>query len=585
MHDFSEEPYRFEFSELSAYAKTESLVRAHFRPGELVVDVGCGYAALAERCVAGGFGYLGLDIDPVAIKDVVGRGFEAYQCEITGTDGFEQRLREIIGSRPVAGFLLLDVLEHLVDSDRVLRAIRSVAVSSGIAPLIICLPNITHFDLGAKLLLGRWDETEVGICDRTHVGYYSASKLVDLTRATGWRQVGQADFQLDASDQHFPADDVALIAGTPLNSVLRHVRDDADEGSDVVQFVRAFIPGPSIEAAPPGDPIRKRETFLSVLTRTQGTRLDTLQETLLCLAAQECDDFEVLVLAHNVAPAKTEELQYLIDSLPVDAARRCRIVPVTGRGRCRPLNAGLKEALGTYVAVLDDDDLVLAHWVAAFKDLATHWPGRVLRARVAAQQVERGYWPDREGYVPTRTIDTRYPAEFDLFDHLVENHSPPCGLAFPTSCFRDLGLGFDETLPVLEDWDVFLQAALLCGVASTPEITAIYHLWEKGPSSSYLHTAAEWRGAHQAVIAKLDRRASIFPAGSITRVRDLQAELATVKRLDSELQSALAETEQIRQANLQLHHDFQAMKNDFERSMSWKLTRPIRKLSDRVRGR
>ena len=39
---------------------------------------------------------------------------------------------------------------------------------------------------------------------------------------------------------------------------------------------------------------------MTVLMRTQGTRPATLQEALLSLAAQTVQDFEVLLLAHNV---------------------------------------------------------------------------------------------------------------------------------------------------------------------------------------------------------------------------------------------------------------------------------------------
>lgn len=576
VHNFQSEPYHFGYSDLSAYARTESLIKDQFRCGEVIVDVGCGFGALAEKCRDAGFSYVGLDIDPIAVKDLVDRGFEAYQCEISGDEAFEQRLREIIADRPTAGFLLLDVLEHLVDAEEVLKLLRSVSTSFGVVPLIVCLPNVTHYDVGAKLVQGLWDETDVGILDHTHVGYYSAEKLDSLARRCGWSESARSDFQLDASDQHFPEDNVALLEGTPLNSVLRHLRGGCREGSDVVQFVRAYVPGPTML---PPSPSRDKEEliptpFLSVLTRTQGRRLDTLQETFLCLAAQECDDFEVLVLAHNVAPRQTEELRYLVGSLPPATAARFKVIPVTGQGRCRPLNVGVESALGQYVTVLDDDDLVLAHWSAVFKDLAAQWPGRVLRAVVAEQDIARGYWPDRPGYLPTSGFRTPYPSEFDLFDHIVENHTPPCGLAFPRSCFRDLGIVFDESLPVLEDWDVLLQAAFVCGVASSEEVTAIYRRWDVGPSSTSLHTAAEWHGAHQAVIAKLDRRASVFPPGAITRVRQLQGELNTAR----------AEIERYREMYLTAVREPHQVKELYEKSTSWRVTKPLRGLSSSVKA-
>ena len=39
-------------------------------------------------------------------------------------------------------------------------------------------------------------------------------------------------------------------------------------------------------------------------------------------------------------------------------------------------------------------------------------------------------------------------------------------------------MSFDDELAVLEDWDMLLNAALLCGVASTPEVTSLYREME-----------------------------------------------------------------------------------------------------------
>jgi SAM-dependent methyltransferase len=567
--------YHFVYGEQSAYAEVATLIREYFGRGEIILDVGCGFGAVAEVCREIGYVYVGLDADPAGLKDLADRGFEVHEIVATPTPEFRDHLARVIADRSVAGLLMLDVLEHLVDAGEVLSVLRMVASSDDVAPLILCVPNVTHFDIGAKLLQGRWDQTEVGILDDTHVGFYSEALLTAVAQRAGWSEIAKSDFKLENSDQHFPADNVALVPGTPLNSVLRQIRAQSCGGSDVCQFVRAYVPGP-IRSEDSRQPDPSGEPFLSVLTRTQGTRIDTLQETILCMSAQTCQDFEVLLLAHNVTPEQAENLRYLVDSMSPAVSWKFRIISVTGPGRCRPLNIGVKAARGRYVAVLDDDDLVTGNWVETFRDLASQWPGRVLRAGVAEQDIARGPWPDRPGYNVMSGISTPYPSCFDLFDHLVENHSPPCGLAFPRSCFRDFGIAFDESLPVLEDWDVLLQATILCGVASSEEVTSIYRRWRVGPSSTSMHTSSEWDGAHQAVIAKLDRFASIFAPGSISRVRELQHDLA-----DSlQLRHIMAQQEErLRQADAALREEVEKARADFISSRSWRITRPIRVLS------
>lgn len=585
--------YEFGYGDQTAYARVASLLSSRVQSDGVVLDIGCGYGALAEICRDRGFTYVGVDVDAGGVKDLIGRGFEAHELVVEASEAFDLSLREILGDRSVAAILMLDVIEHVADPVGVLEALRSISLSHDAAPLILCLPNVTHYDVGAKLLMGRWDQTRVGILDDTHVHFFSAELLDRTTRAAGWHEVEALDFTLEESDQHFPRDSVALTSGTPLHSVLKAVRNGHSPGGDVVQFVRTFVPGPvgssPVSLTDTSEP--DANPLLTVLTRTQGDRLETLQETLLCLAGQSCTDFEVLILAHNVTPLQAENLGYLVSSLSPAVSGKFRIVPVTGPGRCRPLNVGTSEARGRYIAVLDDDDLVMGNWVEVFRDLAAQWPGRVLRATVAEQDITRGGWPDRLGYHITSGIRTPYPDSFDLFDHLVENHSPPCGLAFPASCFRDLGITFDETLPVLEDWDVLLQCVLVSGIATSSEVTSIYRRWQTGASSTSIHSPAEWSGAHQAVIAKLDRQASIMPVGSISRVRQLQAAVTQsasevrqkeqeIHELREQLNRDVGDREQlrtdIRNLSASVIETADRVRDEFRASHSWRVTKPLR---------
>ena len=50
--------------------------------------------------------------------------------------------------------------------------------------------------------------------------------------------------------------------------------------------------------------------FLSVVMRTQGKRIEMLREAVLCLWAQTCQDFEVLIMGHNLdGEARIEHLR------------------------------------------------------------------------------------------------------------------------------------------------------------------------------------------------------------------------------------------------------------------------------------
>ena len=61
---------------------------------------------------------------------------------------------------------------------------------------------------------------------------------------------------------------------------------------------------------------REGEPFLTIVMRTQGKRLEELTDVMLCLAAQQDDDFELLVMGHKVGEDVRPALLDLLRELP-----------------------------------------------------------------------------------------------------------------------------------------------------------------------------------------------------------------------------------------------------------------------------
>lgn len=340
-------------------------------------------------------------------------------------------------------------------------------------------------------------------------------------------------------------------------------------------------------------------TFLSVLVRTQGRRLETLHDTLLSLWAQTAVSFEVVVLGHDVDQAGMARVCELVSAFPPSFSRRTRVVPVEGGGRSRPLNVGAGLARGSYVVALDDDDVALGNWVETFQDVVERAPGMVARARVAFQGVAEAPWGDRVGYLTETGLSCPHSARFDLWEHLVDNQTPICAAAIPRRCFSELGLAYDESLPVYEDWDLLLQAAIRVGVADAGEVTAVYRTWRTGTRSTTSHSLSEWDAARQAVIDKLDAAPLTAPPGSAGLVRSLQlaaarhAAEATALRcerdaLRSEREALAADRDRLAGQHEALRsrlgaleaevQDARAQVVDLRRSTSWRVTGPLRAL-------
>ncbi len=344
------------------------------------------------------------------------------------------------------------------------------------------------------------------------------------------------------------------------------------------------------ELAEAGVPLSARvpaeQPFLSVLTRTQGRRPETLRELLLCFAAQSCEDFEVLVLAHDVPAGRSNAVDAAIAEQPDRMRARVRRVDVSGGGRSRPLNAGIAEATGRYVVAVDDDDLVLAHWVAEFRGLADAHPGQVLRAVVAEQDVAET--PDvAPGHAAASAARTPYPEHFDMMAHLVSNLTPNLGVAFPRECFDSLGLCYDETLEIFEDWDLLVEAALLCGVASTPEVTGIYRRWVDAGSSMLEAGERAWRDDERALAARIDARELLLPPGAFGALRWYKAEQLEYSvehtRMSAARDAAEAELARVTALLAATQQQMADVVRSYEESSSWRLTAPVRQISETAR--
>ena len=209
------------YDEHGSTGHTVALLRdAPAAPG-VVLDLGCGSGAVAEPLRDLGFDYVGCDVDAEALAHLADRGFETHDLSLAQPEGeLTAALRTVLGARPLAAVLALDVLEHLVDPAVVLRAILPLVIEARTpSPLVISIPNVAHFDVAAKLLLGRWDVDAGGLLDDTHVRFFSEGELGRLLTAGGWEIEATADTVAEVSDQCWPVDAPTLRPGAPLREL------------------------------------------------------------------------------------------------------------------------------------------------------------------------------------------------------------------------------------------------------------------------------------------------------------------------------------------------------------------------------
>lgn len=555
-------------------------------PDALHLDIACGPAALAAVVTSGlGRTYVGIDASADAVEALRARGYEGHVATLDDRETTATRLREIVGDRRVASISLLGVLHAMPPGQSVLAGIRDVAREQD-AVVVVSTPNVTHADVGFKLAFGRWDVTNTGMLGSASLRHFDHREFDRELRRSGLYPFDRRDVVRERSDQHFPLDHPALLRGTSLHGLLLALRETADSFAQVSEFVWLCSPGPeSVVATQPAGPEHEAERpFLSVIMRTQGARLHCLTEALTCMAGQSNTDFEVLVMGHRLTPEAQAGVEGVIEDCPEWLRRKVRLVKVERGRRATPLNEGFAAARGHYIAILDDDDLPLGHWVETFAALGRQAPGRVLRTISARQDIEEAEVLGLPAVRSVGPVENIYPRVFDFVDHLRQNYTPNTAIAFPRGIFHDLGLRFDETLTTTEDWDFIMRAVSVVGVESHAEITCLYHWWVQGASSRTDHDPGEWDRNLQAILRKFDENPILIPAGGAARIREALAELDGL-RWSLEHEKSRARGQEVG-ADVQARLDVLREIQDILDSRSWRITAPLRAASMAVgRGR
>jgi 2-polyprenyl-3-methyl-5-hydroxy-6-metoxy-1,4-benzoquinol methylase len=91
-----------------------------------------------------------------------------------------ERLRE-----PYDVVMLADVLEHLRDPAAVLRRCRALLKPDG--RLLLSMPNVAHYTVRWNLLRGRFDYTESGLLDDSHLRFFTRRTLLAMVRDAGYQ--------------------------------------------------------------------------------------------------------------------------------------------------------------------------------------------------------------------------------------------------------------------------------------------------------------------------------------------------------------------------------------------------------------
>jgi len=273
-----------------------------------------------------------------------------------------------------------------------------------------------------------------------------------------------------------------------LNQYRSYTVDDVDvaeafheiEAGDLQAGVRSVIDRIS---APAERQAAAVPPLVSVIVRSMDR--PSLREALDSIAAQTYRWIEIVVVdadgAHGALPASW-------GGLPLRLVSR-------GQALSRPAaaNAGLAAARGDWLLFVDDDDLLLGPHLERL--VAAAGAGGPLTAPYAGVQVV-----DASG------------AQVDVYDYpdaavRLPAHNPfPIHAVLFARLWVDAGLRFDESLPVFEDWDFWLQLGTRARFVHVPGVSAIYRAALGDSGLSLDEDAAAREAGRRTVIERWSNR-------------------------------------------------------------------------------
>jgi len=145
--------------------------------GLRTLDVGCGAGALSAELKARGAAYTaGVEMDPTAAATARERLDELVEASVTEGD-----LPWEPGS--FDWLIFADVLEHLPDPDRVLQ--RCLALLAPGGRVVVSVPNMRFWSVLLRLVIDRWEYTDHGVRDRTHLRIFTRRVLLEMLAGHG----------------------------------------------------------------------------------------------------------------------------------------------------------------------------------------------------------------------------------------------------------------------------------------------------------------------------------------------------------------------------------------------------------------
>lgn len=144
-----------------------------------VIDFGCATGYFSQLLTKKGCSVVGVEINPDAAKVA-----ELYCEKVIVADLDFVSLTEILPEQKFDVAVFGDVLEHLRNPWAVLKEAQQLLKPDGY--IVASIPNIAHGTIRLALLQGKFDYTELGLLDYTHLRFFTRKSVEDMFERSGY---------------------------------------------------------------------------------------------------------------------------------------------------------------------------------------------------------------------------------------------------------------------------------------------------------------------------------------------------------------------------------------------------------------
>jgi 2-polyprenyl-3-methyl-5-hydroxy-6-metoxy-1,4-benzoquinol methylase len=159
-------------------------------PHKTVLELGCATGYVSKMLKENGCSVAGIELDPEAAETARQYCDAVIVADLNNPEilaGMNQKFDCILCG---------DILEHLLEPDKILLQCKSLLVENGF--ILVSLPNIAYWRMRLDLLLGRFNYQDTGLLDRTHLRFFTVNSFKKLILDCGYRlsefEINEAGF-------------------------------------------------------------------------------------------------------------------------------------------------------------------------------------------------------------------------------------------------------------------------------------------------------------------------------------------------------------------------------------------------------